>query len=400
MAAASADLKKVCIFHFPPMENFFGYSIDTLSPLPYFPHTKSRVGAALVQRRLLEAKYIDQMYREKHPAYMRYLGDFVDKFKDADLVVLASYNPVHPEVLFNEMPKPIKVLGFVNDPVSTYSGGIQYLWPFDGAFYISPSYNHRLLFEDALKLWGCDQSYWWPLVPPRNHPGDAGGFWPLTVPRAIAERRGDSFFRNRDIGVIYIGGGYSASKIDRLAQLKKRFGSQMHIYGRWRLKGYPSAMRWLAGRKPLWPRVRSISDQERTDLYCRTKIGIDLHFSDSPMETGNMRMYEVPAHGLMLLCDKGGLKAHEQIFQPDKEAVYYDSVEDAIEKIEYYLAHDDERERIARAGFARVHRDYDGESNLKKFLDWAIALPRKTVANRDAYAVERVPNYAAPSVKF
>jgi len=95
------------------------------------------------------------------------------------------------------------------------------------------------------------------------------------------------------------------------------------------------------------------------------------------METGNMRMYEVPAHGAMLLCDKAGLNAHEQIFEPDKEAVFYDSIEDAIQKIEYYLQHDEERKRVARAGFNRVHADYDGESNLKHFLDWASALPKK-----------------------
>ena len=90
-----------------------------------------------------------------------------------------------------------------------------------------------------------------------------------------------------------------------------------------------------------------------------------------------MRMYEVPAHGMMLLCDKAGMDAHERIFAPDKEAVYYDSSEDAIAKIEYYLKHDGEREKIARAGFARVHCDYDGETNMKKFLDWAISLPKK-----------------------
>jgi spore maturation protein CgeB len=87
-------------------------------------------------------------------------------------------------------------------------------------------------------------------------------------------------------------------------------------------------------------------------------------------------MYEVPAHGMMLLCDKAGMDAHENIFEPDKEAVFYDSIEEAIDKIHYYLKHDEQRERIARAGFARVHRDYDGESNLKRLLDWAIAVPR------------------------
>jgi spore maturation protein CgeB len=123
--------------------------------------------------------------------------------------------------------------------------------------------------------------------------------------------------------------------------------------------------------------VPAISDQKRAALYYRTRIGINMHFSTRPTETGNMRMYEVPAHGMMLLCDKAGRNAHEQIFEPGKEAVFYDSMDDALEKIEYFLQHDEERERIARAGFARVHRDYDGELNLKRLLDWAAGLPRK-----------------------
>jgi spore maturation protein CgeB len=98
-----------------------------------------------------------------------------------------------------------------------------------------------------------------------------------------------------------------------------------------------------------------------------------------------------------LLCDKAGLNAHEQIFEPDKEAVFYDSVEDAIEKIKYYLEHNEERERIARAGFARVHRDYDGESNLKNFLDWASGLRKKKgpqVQSTSLVSQETSPHYA------
>ena len=102
-----------------------------------------------------------------------------------------------------------------------------------------------------------------------------------------------------------------------------------------------------------------------------------MHLSHMPRETGNQRMYQVPAHGMMLLCDKAGLNAHERIFEPGKEAIFYDSIDDAMEKIEYYLQHPEEREEIARGGFARVHRDYDGETHLKNFLDWAIALPKK-----------------------
>lgn len=358
------------------MESFHGYSIDSLDPHPYFASESSTGEAAKASRMLFEARWVDEMYRNRDPSYMRFLRDFIDKFKDADLLVLGTYNPIHPDVLFNEFKKPIKVLGFIDEPGSTYIRGIPYLWAFDGAFYITPSFNESVLFPEALARWGCQQSYWLPQVPPRVNPTGPADLWPLVAPRAEALQRGSRFFQDRDIDVIYIGQQYGP-KVDRLVKLKKHFGSRFRVYGRWSLAGWGGAARWLKGKPALWSRVKAISEEEKTSLYYRSKIGFNMHLSHVPRETGNMRMYEIPAHGMMLLCDKGGLNAHEQIFRPGTEAVFYDSIDDAIEKLEYYLQHDEEREKIARAGFARVHRDYDGESNLKNFLDWAIKLERK-----------------------
>jgi spore maturation protein CgeB len=120
--------------------------------------------------------------------------------------------------------------------------------------------------------------------------------------------------------------------------------------------------------------VVPLSDAERRALYLRARIGIDMHVSNVPSETGNMRMYEVPAHGAMLLCDKAALNAHALIFKPDVEAVFYDDLQDAIDKIEYYVAHPAERIAIARAGFERRRSDYDYEGVLKGLLDWASAI--------------------------
>jgi spore maturation protein CgeB len=78
----------------------------------------------------------------------------------------------------------------------------------------------------------------------------------------------------------------------------------------------------------------------------------------------------------MLLCDKAALNAHAQIFKPGVEAVFYDDLPDAIEKIEYYVAHPAERVAIARAGFERVRRDYGFERILKGLLDWAAGIQR------------------------
>lgn len=366
-------MKKACIFHFPRMENFHGYFIDSPDPMPYFRGHNQR----LLMQKLTSAQGIDQMYRDRDPSYMRFIGDFVEKFRDADLLVMAFYNPIHPEVLNRELSAPIKVLGFTDDPFSTYVRGLPYLWAFDGAFYISPGYNEHFLFHDALARWGCTQSYWWPAVFPKANPADPCDHWPLIATRKEANQHGDDFFSNRDQDVIYVGAAYP-SKMNRLAEFRKRLGSRMQIYGRWPYKGYVGLLRGLMRKPALWTRITGISDAERARLYYRTRIGINMHLSDVPRETGNLRMYEVPAHGMMLLCDKAGLNAHEQIFTPDKEAVFYDSTEDALEKMEYYLTHHEERERIARAGFERVHRDYDGETNLKNFLAWTERLVKRS----------------------
>jgi len=374
-------MKNICILHFPRIADFHGYSIDNLDPRPYFKNRQSPWGKVILGRHLLQAKYIDQMYREKDPAYMRFLDDFIAKFENAHVIIAASNNPVHPEVLYRDLKGPVKIAGFTDDPQATYIRGIPYQWAFDGAFYISPSYNDEFLFKDALARWGCDYSYWWPLVWPRMSGGTESGLWPLQEAREAADKKGDGFFSQRDIDLIYVGNYYDP-KVDRLVELNKRFGSRLHIHGRWRLSGYRGAMRWALGKAPLWRRVSPLSDAERAQLYFRARIGINMHLSGTPMETGNMRMYEVAAHGAMLLCDKGGRNAHEFIFEPDKEAVFYDSVADMMEKIEYYLQHEEEREKIARAGFERVHRDYDGETNFRKFLDWACSVPHKRSLSR------------------
>src|SRR4029077_3925543 len=163
----------------------------------------------------------DALYRERDPDYMRFVRDFVDAYRNARLVILATYNPVHPEVLHKELPLPTKILGFIDDPYSTYVRGIPYLWAFDGACYISPGYNESQLFGDALRTWGCRAARWLPLVPKPHPPFEAN----------------DRFFDARDVDVVYVGGGYD-NKIPRLAQLKRHFGDRLRIHGRWALRGH------------------------------------------------------------------------------------------------------------------------------------------------------------------
>jgi len=163
---------RVCYFHNPAVAGpFHGYELSTLDPAPYFFAKARRVGrlrARLRFRALFSAKGVDSLYREREPAYRRFVSDFIDAYRDASVIILATYNPIHPEILHRELSRPTKILGFIDDPYSTYVRGIPYLWAFDGAFYISPSYDESRLFVDALREWGCGRATWLPLVPHRH----------------------------------------------------------------------------------------------------------------------------------------------------------------------------------------------------------------------------------------
>lgn len=358
-------MKKICWFNWTMVRSFDGYQIDNFDPNDYFgPRDVLSLRDLIVdgitgfskKRAILAgAAGIDKLYRQRDPTYMRMVDEFVTRFRDHDLIVMA-YNFIHPDILVSVLKKPVKVLGFIDDPYTTYQRGIPFLWAFDGAYHISPSYNERWLFPEALEKWGCRASHWWPLTQPCDLP-----------PRAA------EFFSGRDIELVYVGNPHP-NKLGRLAILKNHFGDRFRVHGRWRFSGFGGWAGILNGKPVYWRRVRPLSGEAREALYRRAQIGFNMHVSEVPTESGNMRMYELPAHGVMQVCDKAGRDAHEQIFVPDREAVYYDNINDAIEMIEYYVAHPNFRAEIAVAAYDRVRRDYDWQNNLRALLEWGLSL--------------------------
>jgi hypothetical protein len=79
-----------------------------------------------------------------------------------------------------------------------------------------------------------------------------------------------------------------------------------------------------------------------------SKIGFNIAMKDDI----NMRCFETMATGTMLLTDR--IPHIEELFEDKKHLVLYDNLDDMVEKAKYYLDHDDEREKIAQAGYEEV----------------------------------------------
>lgn len=312
------------------------------------------LGGALYQRAVLKAEHIDDLYRSRDPQYMSAAKAIIESLRKFDVVIFSTYNPLHPELILEGLRDKIKVLGFTDDPHSTYVRGIPYLWAFDAAYYISPGYSPQMGFAELFAKIGYERVRWLPLAQP------------IEYPQLTREE-----IQNRSMTMAYVGAP-TGSKIDRLRALDQAFGSDLALFGRWRMNGYYGYIRPLLGEPPFFRTVRPITQADKLALYRNTKIGFNMHVSDMPSECGNMRTYEAAAFGMMLLSDRAGLNLQSQIFEEGTEAIYYDSIEEAIELARFYVINTKERTRIALAAHRRALAEYSWEKVTHDFLTWLI----------------------------
>ncbi len=92
-------------------------------------------------------------------------------------------------------------------------------------------------------------------------------------------------------------------------------------------------------------------------------------------DTSNMRIFEGIGGGSMVLTEH--LEGVARYFEIDKEIATYKSHAEAVEKILYYIEHEEERARIAKAGQERCLKDWNIEVAAQKFLEIAQKLLTK-----------------------
>lgn len=112
-----------------------------------------------------------------------------------------------------------------------------------------------------------------------------------------------------------------------------------------------------------------ISFAEMINVFNRSKINLNFCFAstDEKIKQIKGRIFEVPMCGGFLLTDY--VKGLENYFEVGREIETFRDMEEAHEKITYYLDHDQEREEIAAAGFNRARTEHTWEKRLKDVFD-------------------------------
>src|SRR5829696_8072533 len=97
----------------------------------------------------------------------------------------------------------------------------------------------------------------------------------------------------------------------------------------------------------------------------------DADYISIPSHQQTSRTFEIPACGAFMLAER--TDEHLRLFEEGKEAAYFGSNEELLEKVRYYLDHEDERRRIASAGRKRcLDSGYSHHERLKYMLSVVI----------------------------
>ncbi|MDO9334638.1 MAG: glycosyltransferase [Dehalococcoidales bacterium] len=178
--------------------------------------------------------------------------------------------------------------------------------------------------------------------------------WSAVDPRVFYDRK-----LNRDIDISFIGSVDLTGKKwpQRVAYINALRNSGINVVVRGGQRG------------------DRVSWEEYAKLLCRSKISLNFSMNiPTPHCQIKGRVFESMACGTMLLEDNGDMT--RRFFEPGVDFVMFDCgwkgdqlrFDDLLNKVKYYLAHEDERLKIAKSGREKVTTKYSAQSMWEYIL--------------------------------
>jgi len=235
--------------------------------------------------------------------------------------VIASYSD---DDMFNKLNR-----------MHAYTSGLKYY----DVIFTTKSYNANADELPALGAKRCvmvDKAY----DPGQHRPMDLGAM--------------DKGKYGADVGFI---GSYAPERAEVVEYLAES-GIPVRVWGNGWQDFSPRSPNLQVKRQPL---VNTRKNLKFSKGICATRINLGfLRKVNRDLQTD--RSVEIPACGGFMLAERSD--EHERLFEDGKEAVYFDSNPDLLDKVRYFLDHEDERKAIGLAG--RLRCETGGYSHLDR----------------------------------
>lgn len=154
-------------------------------------------------------------------------------------------------------------------------------------------------------------------------------------------------------------GGYEAQRAESIYSLAKN-GVRVSVWG----DG------WAQNCKVRNPNLRIMGPSQYGDDYARAICSFDICLAFLRKRNRDLqttRSIEIPACGAFMLGER--TSEHLELFKEGKEAEFFDSDAELLDKVKFYLKNEPERRRIAQAGRERCLRSgYSNHERLKEIM--------------------------------
>jgi spore maturation protein CgeB len=162
--------------------------------------------------------------------------------------------------------------------------------------------------------------------------------------------------------IVFVGHYEADGRLQALEALARQ-GFRLNLFGPEWHRGIKS----LASDSPLrslFP-VRRVLGNDYRKAISGAKIAL-CFLSRINADTYTRRNFQIPAMETFMLSEYSDDLA--TLFAEGIEAEYFRTVDELVDKVRYYLKHEDLRSRIARKGYERVWKDgHDVRSRMKQF---------------------------------
>ena len=157
-------------------------------------------------------------------------------------------------------------------------------------------------------------------------------------------------------------GSYAPDREAMIAYLIQQ-GVPVAVYG----NGWEGKKHWTT----ISPHFRSKGRMGEEYVKILNGMDIALHFlRRENRDEQDSRSFEIPACGVFMLAERSS--KHESFFMEDEEAVFFDTKEELLEKVNYFIQNSEQRKQIAKKGFERsITSCYDHHSRMQDFITLA-----------------------------
>lgn len=171
----------------------------------------------------------------------------------------------------------------------------------------------------------------------------------------MALREDDNFTFKKYYGQVVLARCITAiERQEILDMLSRKY--KCHLYTRGKTPSLPYIInRGMAG-----------NTKESTFIFRCSKI--NLNITSRSIRTGiPLRIFEIMGSGGFLLTNYQ--EDMLEYFEPGVDFIYYDSYEDLIEKVDYYLSNEKERQQIARNGYEKIRNGHTYRHRLDSMME-------------------------------